>query len=136
MVPARILIVDDDPDVLHMMALALQTRGYICHEAATGAEALEAVDRQCPDVIISDLVMPHMGGLELLRTIKAKGCESEFLLLTGHACVRVAVEAIENGADECLVKPVQLDYLQEILERRGFFGREDRRKQDRRRTKD
>jgi DNA-binding NtrC family response regulator len=135
MVPARILLVDDDADMLHMVAVALQSRGYICHEATTGAEALAAVDRECPDVIISDLVMPQMGGIDLLKTVKAKGCGSEFFLLTGHACVRVAVEAIEQGADECLVKPVQMDYLQAILERRGFFGREERRtQQDRRRT--
>lgn len=121
---ARILVVEDDPDTLEFMALMLRGWGYVCDVAASGAEALAAVTANCPDVIISDLAMPGMGGMDLLKAIRSENvnCRSAFFLLTGHASVSVAVEAIEEGADECLCKPVNPVRLRSLLQQRGFVG--------------
>ncbi len=120
---ARILVVEDDEDNRTFLCELLESWGYDCEAADTGEEALKHVDAGCPDAIISDLSMPGMTGLELLVAIRQRECARPlFVLLTGHATVSVAVQAIEHGADECLVKPMNIHKLHEMLERHGLFG--------------
>lgn len=124
MTAARVLIVEDDADNLAMMAAILTGMGYLCDEALSGADALAHVARGCPDVILSDWVMPGMGGLALVKALRDENtsCTSAIFIITGHACVSVAVAAIQEGADECLSKPIDWDILRARLERRGFYG--------------
>ncbi len=109
--------------MLTMLIEMLNGWGY-CTAGATSADgALVEMARNCPDVIISDLVMPGMNGLDLLNTIRSqKDCKVAFFLITGQASVTVAVDAITRGADECLIKPFQPETLLERLEQRGFHG--------------
>jgi DNA-binding response OmpR family regulator len=120
---ARILVVEDDRDALSMLLLTLQLWGYQADGATSGAIALERMRTNCPDVVISDLVMPGMSGLELLQAIRAqKDCQVAFFLITGNGSVEVAVNAICEGADEILLKPFQPETLIDKLTRRGFHG--------------
>ena len=122
---ARILVVEDDADNRIMLCELLKSWGYDCDAAESGEAAMDLVQSQCPDVIISDLAMPGMTGLDLLQAIRAsnRDCQqAAFFLLTGHATVTVGVNAIELGADECLTKPLQIDSFRAMLETRGFYG--------------
>lgn len=113
----RVLIVEDDADTLEMLSLWLHRWGYACDEALSGEDALRLVSEHCPDVIISDLVMPGMSGLDLLKAIRTQNleCRSVFVLISGHTSVEVAVSAIEEGADECLLKPIEPEALRTLL---------------------
>lgn len=120
---ARVLVVEDDRSMLTMLLELLNDWGYETAGATSGEGALAEIDRRCPQVVISDLVMPGMSGLELLQAIRSKKqCDVSFFLITGMASVSVAVTAITEGADECLLKPFQPETLHARLESRGFYG--------------
>lgn len=123
-VPARILIVEDDIDSLCMLCSMVKSWGYIVDKATRGTVALAKIRENCPDVILSDLVMPEMSGLELLRSIRAvrSDCVIFFILTTGYGTVQRGVSAITEGADEVLIKPIDQDYLHDLLHRHGFYG--------------
>lgn len=112
----RVLVVDDDADSLEMLCVWIRKWGYICDGATSGEEAIRMISAAgCPDVMISDLVMPTMSGLDLLRAIKTANVKCTFVLLTGHVSVSVAVSAIEGGADECLAKPIDPEALRVLM---------------------
>lgn len=124
---ARVLIVEDDNDNREFLCELLASWGYNCASAGSGEDALKLVQSWCPDVIISDLAMPGMSGLELLQAIRMsnRDCKrAAFFLLTGYATVSIGISAIELGADECLVKPLDVNVLRSMLESRGFYGGE------------
>ena len=113
--PIDLLLVDDDNYLRGDLARFFAERGYQVSECENGEEALERSDRQAFDVIIVDMVMPGMSGLELLEKIKARGADSEVVMLTGEATVESAVEAMKLGAREFLTKPVRLKELEHLV---------------------
>jgi CheY-like chemotaxis protein len=121
----KILLVEDEPDALEFMALLLKQLGYEVKAALNGEEALRLLRDDCPDVVISDLVMPGMSGDQLLAEIRKldAACPIFFILLTGHPTVSRVVDAVTRGADEVLLKPVELhklaDALLHVHERKG-----------------
>lgn len=116
----RVLLVDDDAAALEMMRALFASWGYTVDSALTGRTAIELVKVHCPDFIISDLIMPGMSGLELLKALKTDHCKAVFIMLTGYGTVRRGVEAIEAGADEVLLKPLDVEALRTALVRRGL----------------
>lgn len=116
----RVLLVDDDPAALEMMRTLFASWGYTVETALTGPAAIGSVKARCPDIVISDLIMPGMSGLELLKALKTDHCQAVFIMLTGYGTVRRGVEAIEAGADEVLLKPLDVDDLRATLARRGL----------------
>ena len=120
---ARVLVVDDDPSILTILVALLGGWGYDTAVATSGAGALAEIQRRCPDVVISDLVMPGMSGMDLLQAIRQQQrCDVPFFLLTAHGSVTVAVQAIEQGANECLLKPCLPEALHARLIAHGFRG--------------
>lgn len=119
---ARVLVVEDDRSTLTMLIEMLTGWGYRTAGATSAKGALVEMARNCPDVVISDLAMPGMTGLDLLQAIRALDCKVTFFLITGQPSVSVAVTAIAEGADECLLKPFAPDTLLARLEERGFHG--------------
>ena len=117
----RILLIDDDRSFLKVYSEILRGNGYETDTAAGGPEALEKLKENHWDIVISDVVMPEMNGIEVLRRIKAEYPEILVILLTGEGSISGAVEAMEEGAYTYLVKPLEIDQLLLNLKRAGEF---------------
>jgi two-component system response regulator HydG len=100
-----VLVVDDEPALRRSLARVLETRGMRVEVAESGEQALECITRSPPDVAIIDMMMPSMGGLEVLARVRALGVPVEVLLMTAFADVDSAVEAMKAGAYHFLTKP-------------------------------
>lgn len=112
-----ILLIDDDDDVRRDYGKVLRRLGFAVDTAADGQEAAERLEAKSFDVILSDLEMPRMGGLELLRTVRQHDLDVPVVLMTGRPELGSAMEAVEYGAFRYLTKPVALAQLAEILKR-------------------
>src|SRR5262245_12212526 len=113
----RVLIVEDDPATRSGLTELVQTWGFTTDEAPDGEEGLKRVTSFRPAIIVSDLVMPRMGGIELLRALKDQLSDITFILLTAQGTVESAVEAIKDGAYDYLSKPVDPQRLQILLKK-------------------
>ena len=105
------LVVDDERSVRDALSLALRSEGYDVHLVATGGDALGFLAEQSPDVIILDIGMPGLDGLETCRLIRAKGDAVPILMLTARSGVSDRVAGLDAGADDYLVKPFALEEL-------------------------
>jgi DNA-binding NtrC family response regulator len=107
----KVLFVDDETDFLETLMKRMKKRGVDVVRAASGEEALELLDESKPDVVVLDVKMPGMGGIEALREIKKHSPLVEVIMLTGHANVEVAIQGMELGAFDYLMKPMDIDEL-------------------------
>lgn len=112
-----LLVVDDDADFRETIVERLRRRGYLVREASDGAAGLAEVEQRQFDVVITDLMMPNLSGLELLEKLKAADVECEVILLTGGATVETAVKAMKLGAYDYLTKPCSLTELETLVEK-------------------
>jgi len=108
---AKILIVDDDPDILIVIRRLLETDGHEGVTAENGMRALELVKLDTFDLIISDLRMPSMDGIALLREIKALKPSLPVILVTAYASIETASESVKLGASAYLFKPFKVKEL-------------------------
>src|SRR5918992_2856144 len=113
----RVLIVEDDPPTRTGLAELVQAWGFQTEEALDGEEGLQKVTTFRPAIIVSDLVMPRMGGQDLLRSLRDQLSDITFILLTAQGTVESAVEAIKDGAYDYLSKPVDPQRLQILLKK-------------------
>ncbi|MBI4887981.1 MAG: sigma-54-dependent Fis family transcriptional regulator [Acidobacteria bacterium] len=113
----RVLIVEDDPTTRLGLTELVRTWGFSTEAAADGREALQRITAFRPSIIISDLVMPRMGGLELLRAVKEDGGDAVVVILTAQGTVETAVEAIKEGAYDYLTKPIEPPRLKILLDK-------------------
>jgi DNA-binding NtrC family response regulator len=113
----RVLIVEDDRATRVGLAELVRTWGFTTDTAADGEEALQKITSFRPAIVVTDLVMPRMGGLDLLRAIQEQGGDIATLLLTAQGTVDTAVEAMKAGAYDYLTKPVDPTRLRILLER-------------------
>ena len=113
----RVLIVEDDPSTRSGLAELVHAWGFLTDEAADGEEAMRKITTFRPAIIVSDLVMPRMGGRELLRALHDQLSDITFILLTAQGTVESAVEAIKDGAYDYLSKPVDPQRLKILLEK-------------------
>jgi DNA-binding NtrC family response regulator len=113
----RVLIVEDDSSTREGLAELVQTWGFQTEEAADGEEGLRKVTSFRPAIIVSDMVMPRVGGMELLRALKDQLSDLTLILLTAQGTVETAVEAIKEGAYDYLSKPVDPQRLQILLKK-------------------
>lgn len=107
---ARILIVDDEPSILATMAPLLRARGYEVATATTGYAALEAVDRQPPHLVILDLGLPDLDGVEVCRRLR-EGRNVPILVLSARGAEQDKVAALDAGADDYVTKPFGVEEL-------------------------
>jgi len=110
-VAANVLIVDDDGPVRRTLARTLGAEGYATVIAADGGAALAEVERQQPDVIVLDAIMPGLDGLAVARRLRAKGVSVPILMLTARDAVGDRVAGLDAGADDYLVKPFATEEL-------------------------
>jgi signal transduction histidine kinase len=112
----RVLLVDDEVDFLSSLAQRLELRGLPVLTAASGLEALEILDREPVDVVVLDVRMPGMDGIETLRRIKDRHPQVQVVMLTGHADLESSIEGMRFGFFDYLTKPVKLAQLMEKID--------------------
>ncbi len=127
---ARILLVDDDQSILTVLQRALAVPGVEVVVASTGAAALIELEKQRFDVVVSDVQMPEMNGLKLLRAVREHDLDLPVVLMTGHPEVKGAAAAVEHGAFQYLIKPVTVERLRTLVEKAKNSGRIARLKRE------
>jgi two-component system KDP operon response regulator KdpE len=106
----RILVVDDEPQIVRALRINLQARRYEVHTATTGREALSTAASQPPDLVILDLGLPDLDGVEVIQGLRG-WCHAPILVLSGRSDSSDKVEALDAGADDYLTKPFGVDEL-------------------------
>ncbi|TLD69177.1 response regulator [Phragmitibacter flavus] len=112
----RILLVDDDLVFREQLALALQRRGYHCHQVPDGATALQHLQTNPIDAAVIDLRMPGISGIETVQSIHQHLPTARLIVLTGYGSIPSALEAIRLGASDYLAKPVNADHIAAAIE--------------------
>ena len=110
-----LLLVDDDPQVRQLLSEVGNREGFEVLEAADGAAAIEMLQRRHMDLVLLDLHMPRVNGLEVLRSVRSSGSSSQIALMSGAARVEDAVEAIKLGASEYFAKPLDLSKVRALM---------------------
>ena len=118
----RVLIVDDEEELVSALEERLKLRGFTAYGVTDGSAALAFLEEKACDVVLLDVKMPGLGGLEVIRRIKAKDPHLEVILLTGHGSVKSVEEGMALGAFDYLMKPVKIDNLVRILAAAGAKG--------------
>ena len=113
----KILIVDDEPDTILILQDRLEMEGYEVATATDGAEALELIDQDLPDLVLLDLQMPQLDGIETLTHLHEKYPGLLVLMLTAHGTIQRAVEATKRGAYDFLEKPFQPEHITQKVDR-------------------
>src|SRR5262245_57168340 len=126
----RVLVADDDEDVRALLAKGLRTAGYEVIQARDARQASELLDGELVDAIVTDISMPEMTGIQLLRSIRARSADVPVVLVTGSPDIETAVQAVKLGALLYLTKPVDLEELKRVLARAVRLGRIARLKQE------
>ena len=111
---SHVLVVDDDPDVLGLVALILRKAGHTVAEASGGRQALDRLERESPDLVLSDIRMPGMDGCALLRKVRAHDPQIPFVAMSGHIDAQAAVAEAFDGF---VRKPFSIPHLIEIVDR-------------------
>jgi len=129
----RVLVVDDEENLRVVLRTLLRRHGYEVETASSGDEALGMVDSFGPDVVLTDVRMPKMGGLDLLSTLKAKGNEATVIVMSAYGNMDQALEAMKAGAYDYVQKPFKPDEVVLVLrkaEERELLRRENRALRD------
>jgi two-component system, NtrC family, response regulator HydG len=113
----RVLVVDDDEPHAEAVAESLARVGYECVVATSGREGLRLIEEQSFDIIISDLIMGGVGGLEILAKAKRELPDAEVVILTGHGTIKTAVTAMQAGATTYLTKPLDIGELRTVVDK-------------------
>lgn len=111
MMPISVLIVDDEVEFMETLVKRLSKRGLAVSGVTGGQAALEQLKETSVDIVVLDVKMPGMGGLDTLRAIKNRFGLIEVIMLTGHANMEVAIEGMNIGAFDYLIKPIEIDQL-------------------------
>jgi two-component system response regulator AtoC len=113
----HVLVVDDEESLRHMLLVMLKREGYEATAVATGQEALYELEHRAYDVVLSDIRMPHLGGLELVDEIKQRAIPVTIILMSAFGNVDVALEAIKRGAYDYVAKPFRADEVVLVLKK-------------------
>jgi two-component system response regulator HydG len=114
--PIQVLVVDNDPAHAETMADSLRSVGFACTVATGGREAISLLESSTFEILVTDLKMPDLGGLEVLAKCKELQPDAEVVLVTGHGTIESAVEAMQRGAFNYLLKPLDLKQLRAVVE--------------------
>jgi FixJ family two-component response regulator len=117
-----IFVVDDEPEVLKAVARLLRSEGFSVSAFSSPREFLEQVDTKAPGCLVLDMSMPGVSGLEVQRELETRGCFLPVIFLTGRADVPATVQAMKNGAEDFLTKPVEDEDLLAAV--RGAIGKD------------
>jgi len=113
----KILVIDDEKATLKMFRLFLDVYGFDIMTAESGEEGLEVFDREKPDIVLTDIKMPGMDGIEVLQEIKKRSPATEVIVITGHGDMDLAIQALNLDAADFINKPIQRQSLEQGLAR-------------------
>ncbi|MDI3492757.1 MAG: hypothetical protein PWQ64_1169 [Desulfomicrobiaceae bacterium] len=113
----KILIIDDEKPTLKMFSLFLEVYGFAILTAESGEEGLEVFERERPEIVLTDIKMPGMDGIEVLREIKRRSPTTEVIVITGHGDMDLAIQALNLDAADFINKPIQRQSLEQALSR-------------------
>src|SRR6266436_4645719 len=113
----RFLIVDDDKNIRRLCVTIGSSLGFQCYEAESAEAALNDIDIDSPDIILADLMMPNMTGIDFLEQVKKLLPRTEVAIMTGHGSIETAVRAMKMGAYDFITKPFRIDELKLLLQR-------------------
>src|SRR5690606_17078581 len=113
----RVLVVDDEANALEALETLLREEGYEVESAPDGEQALAMLERFDPEVVLTDLKMPKVGGLELCERGRAALPHATFVVMTAYGTIDTAIEAIKRGAENYVTKPIDIDALTALLAR-------------------
>ncbi len=113
----RVLVVDDEQELTATLVERLEIRGFASEGVTTGADALRLLETREFDVVVLDVKMPGLGGIEVIRRLKQSHPHVEVILLTGHSAAGSAEDGLELGAFEYVLKPVKIDVLVDLIQR-------------------
>src|ERR671923_693625 len=120
----RVLIADDDPASRRLLEVRLRPLECDVATAGNGEQALSAIRKDPPDLVLLDLQMPKMGGIEVLRALRKEGVEVSTIVITAHGSIETAVEAMKEGAFDFITKPIDANHfdivVRKALEREGL----------------
>ncbi len=111
-----ILVVDDEESIVALLVQYLDSKGYSVTGLTDSREALDLINKTAFDVVFSDLMMPHVNGMDLVKAIRSQKHDTQIIIFTGYASVDSAIEAVQHGVYDYLKKPFHLDDLANILE--------------------
>jgi signal transduction histidine kinase len=113
----QVLLVDDEPGILKVLGISLADRGYRVLTAENSEEALRVFHEARPEVILTDIKMPGMDGIELLKRIKAESPDTEVIMITGHGEMELAIQSLKYDASDFITKPINDEALDIALRR-------------------
>ena len=113
--PIHVLIIDDEGQFVDAVVERLRLRGFEANGVTSGHDAMELLRQKSYDVVLLDVKMPGLGGLEVIRKVKEKWPDLQVVMLTGHGSSQDAEKGMELGAFEYVMKPVNIDDLTDIL---------------------
>lgn len=113
----KLLLIDDETTSTSLLAFSLKSDGYEVFTAASGEEGLDIFDRELPDIVITDIRMPGMDGIEVLKKIKERPHPAEVIIITGHGDIDNAIDSLKYGASDFINKPVRAENLSLALQR-------------------
>lgn len=114
----KILIVEDHPDLREMLAVLLRAEGFVTYMASDGREGVDLVQQDCPDLIITDINMPNMNGVDMVRQVRMlPGCGMIPILVLTALGSGIASDALDAGANQTMIKPVELEALVKDVKR-------------------
>ncbi len=113
----KILLIDDEEDIVRVLSMSLRSDGYEVITALSGEEGLRLFKKHTPNLVLTDIKMPGMGGIEVLRNVKGMETDSEVIIVTGHGDIDNAIEALKFGASDFINKPVRDEVLTVAIQR-------------------
>ena len=115
--PPSVLLVDDEPNIIEVLEIVLQEQGMEVSKASSGRAALDLLRQREVDVVISDIRMPDLSGVELLKEVRQFAPDTVFIIITAFATTDTAIEAVQHGADDYLTKPFKMEEMLRIVRR-------------------
>jgi signal transduction histidine kinase/FixJ family two-component response regulator len=117
MIEEKVLIVDDEEDICEVLSISLSDLGYKVYTAGNGEEALQVFEKTKPSIVLTDIRMPGIDGIELLRRIKDQYPETEVIMITGHGDMNLAIRSLKLEATDFITKPINDELLEIALKR-------------------
>jgi UDP-3-O-[3-hydroxymyristoyl] N-acetylglucosamine deacetylase len=124
---SKILIIDDEKDILNTLSSILEDEGFTVSKAMDGKEGLAIFEKEKPDIVLLDVWMPELDGIQVLKRIKKKNKDAIVIVISGHGTISTAVEAVKVGAYDFLEKPLSIEKVLEVVSR--GLGTEYKQKQ-------